>query len=195
MNDGEHGHETPEYWEEIYADGPGETPVDVLLPEVVAGLQPGTALDVGCGEGQNSRWLAERGWSVLGIDIALTAITRAREGAPAGVRFEVADARFWQPEGVFDLVISTYALGSRRDAVLAMAVDAVAPGGTAYVCEFDESADTPWPAEDLVSLDELVSPFDGFEISRAEVLTLPHGHGHGSTEWPVAVVIAQRPVR
>ena len=194
----EHGHETPEYWEQVYADGALGSPVDVLLPEIVGGLEPGTALDIGCGEGQNSIWLAERGWDVVGVDIASTAIGRARRAAGAAdlsVRFVTADAREWEPDREFDIVISTYALGNRRDAILAMVASAVAPGGTVYISEFDESAQDLWSPEDLVSVDELVGRFGGFAISRAEVLTLHHDHGHERTEWPVAIVVAQRPVR
>lgn len=191
----EHEHETPEYWEGVYGDEPLEWAVDHLLPEVVANVEPGTALDVGCGEGQNSRWLAEHGWSVLGVDIAPTAIARARERALAGTRFEVVDAREWKPDGLFDLVITTYALGSRKDAILAMAANAVAPGGMAYVAEFDESTENLFPPEDLVSIDELVAAFEGFDLLRAEVVNLPHQHDQHEREWPMAVVVAQRPAR
>ena len=143
-------------------------------------------------------WLAERGWDVVGVDIASTAIGRADRAAAAAdlnVRFVIADAREWEPGSEFDLVISTYALGNRRDAILAMAANAVAPGGTAYISEFEKSAQDLWSPEDLVSVDELVARFGGFVISRAEVLTLHHDHGHERTEWPVAILVAQRPVR
>lgn len=42
-----------------------------------AGLTPGTALDVGCGEGGDAMWLAERGWQVTAVDISATALQRA----------------------------------------------------------------------------------------------------------------------
>jgi 2-polyprenyl-3-methyl-5-hydroxy-6-metoxy-1,4-benzoquinol methylase len=31
-------------------------------------VPPGRALDLACGSGRHSRWLAERGWQVTGID-------------------------------------------------------------------------------------------------------------------------------
>jgi len=68
------GYETPEYWEGVYAGEPWNWAVDALLPEIAAGLPPGAALDIGCGEGQNCRFLAEQGWDVLGIDFSPTAI-------------------------------------------------------------------------------------------------------------------------
>ena len=194
MSVGEHGYETPDYWEGVYAGEPWNWAVDALLPEIAAGLTPGAALDIGCGEGQNCRFLAGRGWDVLGIDFSPTAIGRARERAVPGTTFAVADARVWKPDSQFDLVISTYALGSRRDAILPMAAEAVAPGGIAYVAEFDESTENLWPPEDLVSVDELIAAFEGFDLLRAEVVNLPHQHDRHENEWPMAVVVAGRPV-
>jgi len=49
------------------------------------GLANRTALDVGCGLGRNSQWLASRGFSVIGIDVAPYAIEEAarRSSGPA----------------------------------------------------------------------------------------------------------------
>jgi SAM-dependent methyltransferase len=49
-----------------------------LVAEVSA-LTPGRALDVGCGEGADALWLAQRGWSVTAIDVSEVAVGRARE--------------------------------------------------------------------------------------------------------------------
>lgn len=51
-----------------------------LLAEVAA-LDPGPALDVGCGEGADAIWLAQRGWTVTAIDISRVALDRARAAA------------------------------------------------------------------------------------------------------------------
>jgi SAM-dependent methyltransferase len=48
-----------------------------VLREVAARLEPGTALDVGCGEGGDAVWLAEQGWTVVGIDLSTVALERA----------------------------------------------------------------------------------------------------------------------
>lgn len=62
-----------------------------LLPQV-EGL---TGLDIGCGEGTNTRKVAERGAEMIAIDIAPTFIAAAREVeqlAPCGIEFHVGDA-------------------------------------------------------------------------------------------------------
>ena len=44
-------------------------------------LEPGTALDVGCGEGADAIWLSGRGWQVTAVDVSATALERAAAAA------------------------------------------------------------------------------------------------------------------
>lgn len=78
----------------------------------VADLTPGRALDVGCGEGGDAIWLAQRGWAVTAIDISDVAITRAAEGAQlsgVAVDWVVGDALHRPfPARSFDLVSMQY---------------------------------------------------------------------------------------
>lgn len=188
-------------WEAAYeGDGPG-TPVDRHVMEVAARLAPGAAVDLGCGLGQNSIWLAEQGWDVTGLDVAANAIEGARtvaDAAAVAVDFREADLRAWSPDRAYDLVISTYALPARgpgREAALRAAVTAVAPGGTLLIVEFDQSlADEGWMAErDLVTVDELVTLLEGLEVVEAHVENATHTHGEETSELPVVLVVATRP--
>jgi 2-polyprenyl-3-methyl-5-hydroxy-6-metoxy-1,4-benzoquinol methylase len=54
---------------------------NALLVEAIKNKKPGTALDVGMGQGRNSLYLAKKGWKVTGIDIADEAITAAKQQA------------------------------------------------------------------------------------------------------------------
>ena len=73
----------------------GITPPEVV--EAIEGpeaLAPGRALDLGCGTGTNSLYLARHGWQVVGVDLSVTAIRKARRkakeaGLPAD--FYIAD--------------------------------------------------------------------------------------------------------
>ncbi len=106
----------------------------------VADLPPGRALDVGCGEGADSVWLAARGWRVTGVDLSPVALARA-EAAGRAAGGEVAGRLRWEhldvvaqapePSG-YDLV-SVHFLHlppvPRSRAIAGLAA-AVAPGGT-----------------------------------------------------------------
>ena len=71
----------------------GKAPWDsgVVPPEVVDwvegaerhGINPGCALDLGCGTGTTSIYLAQHGWDVVGVDFAPNAIWQARQRAKA----------------------------------------------------------------------------------------------------------------
>ena len=78
-----------EFWNERYRSSPriwSGNPNPQLVAEV-EGREPGRALDVGCGEGADAIWLAQRGWQVVATDISDVAlgraITHARAADPA----------------------------------------------------------------------------------------------------------------
>jgi SAM-dependent methyltransferase len=82
------------------------------LVREVTQLAPGDALDVGCGEGADAIWLAERSWIVTAIDISSVAVDRGRqraEGAGVSVDWICGDAlQTPLPTGAFDLVSMQY---------------------------------------------------------------------------------------
>ena len=74
---------TQEFWDNRYRQRDriwSGKPNRHLVTEA-EGLPAGKALDVGCGEGADALWLANRGWDVLGIDVSEVALSRAREHA------------------------------------------------------------------------------------------------------------------
>lgn len=83
---------------------------ELTLKPVVAALLgdgPGRALDLGCGDGQYSVLLAERGYDVLAIDRSphMLALARAHHDRPA-VIYRAGDARrTGEPDGSFDLIL------------------------------------------------------------------------------------------
>lgn len=87
-------------WEQHYVDD--ELPWDTGSPDprlarVLSdhAVAPTSALDIGCGTGTNTVWLARRGFDVTGVDISDTAIDRARARAEeAGVHCEFVRADF-----------------------------------------------------------------------------------------------------
>jgi SAM-dependent methyltransferase len=86
-------------WNERYASGdaPWDTgePDEHLVRFVRGGsVAAGAALEIGCGTGTNSVWLAEQGFTVLGLDLSPLAIEAAQaraENRNLACRFEVRD--------------------------------------------------------------------------------------------------------
>jgi SAM-dependent methyltransferase len=126
-------------WEARYNASPGGiwsgNPNPVLVTEA-ADLEPGTALDVGCGEGADALWLAERGWKVTGTDISAVALKRAaNQGESLGldVNWQHVDLLAEPPEPrSYDLVSAHFLQlpPDKRRVLYAHLADAVAPGGT-----------------------------------------------------------------
>jgi SAM-dependent methyltransferase len=76
--------------------------VSQIVLATAASLPPGRALDLACGTGRNAIWLAERGWSVVGID-------RVVENLPPEIDARVMDLETGAPlpfaDESFDLVL------------------------------------------------------------------------------------------
>lgn len=142
---------TAQEWDERYGSGRvfSANPNGVLVTEA-AGLPPGRALDVGCGEGADARWLARRGWKVTAVDVSQVALDRAMLDAEADgpevgarVRWTQADLTGTAPTaGAFDLVSLQYfplprSSGGMPSSALRGLLDAVAPEGTLLVVGHD----------------------------------------------------------
>jgi len=157
-----------------------------FLVAETAGLPPGRALDVACGEGRNGVWLAEQGWRATGIDFSDVALAKARQLAEArGVEAEwvQGDVVAHRPqERAYDLVIVFYLQlpeAGRRQALRA-AAGAVAAGGTLLVVAHDSSNAErghggPQDPAVLYSAADVAADLDGagLEVERAEVVERP----------------------
>lgn len=102
-----------EVWNEVYTKRQGRAfPHNTFLAERIKSRKPGTALDIGIGEGRNALFLATQGWEVTGFDISDVAVKLAQEAAQQrGVKLEafVADAnRFDYGRQRWDLVVGMY---------------------------------------------------------------------------------------
>lgn len=175
-----------QFWEDFYREGRGRwsgRPNASLVAEV-AGMEPGTALDLGCGSGGDAIWLAGQGWSVTAVDVSATALAKAaRDAAAAGI---VADAIVWErrdlavslPAGPFDLVVSTFLhspVELPRARILREAAGTVAPGGTLLVIGH---APSPAHHHDLPAPDEVVGdlalPVDRWRLCTSALRDVEH---------------------
>ncbi len=186
-----------EFWDERYSSAPAlwSGHVNATVVDETSELPRGRALDVGCGEGGDALWLAERGWQVLGIDVSRVALDRAAGHAhTAGpdvagrLTWERRDLLTWAPAAsTYDLVSVPFLHlpSATRTRVYAGLAAAVAPGGTFLVVAHHPSdigvvprppePDLFFTAEDLAA--DLDDRWDVLTCeSRARPGTHPDGH-------------------
>lgn len=184
-------------WDASYHDGPA--PWDVGVQPAVArvaaeGGFTGAVLDVGCGSGDNALHIASLGLPVLGVDVAETALSRARDKATErGIEAEFAIADAFRLDRLgrrFDTVLDcgmfhTCDAGERPGYVVSLA-SVTGPGATLYVlCFSDEGADVgPHPVRraDLVAAFGAESGWEIAEIEPDRVRTRFHDE-NGAPAW------------
>jgi len=167
--------ETERFWHDFYTERGAvwSGRPNVALVRETADLAPGTALDLGCGEGADSIWLATQGWQVTGVDVSRVALDRAAEhataaGVTARVSWERHDLDLSFPAGEFDLVSAHFfhsPVAPHRAAVLRRASEAVAPGGVLLIVSH---VDLPWAAERHPDVH-----FDSAEATLASLVLSP----------------------
>ena len=113
---------------------------NIWVEREIAGLNPGRALDLACGEGRNSIWLAARGWQVTGVDFSAAALAKAETLArghhpPVTVDWHCADATTFQSSTSFDLALLAYVQlpAPERLKAIMSAWNCLAPDGTLLV--------------------------------------------------------------
>jgi SAM-dependent methyltransferase len=122
----------------VWSLGPNQ-----FLEAEAAGMGPGRALDLACGEGRNALWLASLGWTATGVDFSERALDKARRLAAdrqLTVEWIAGDLLdFVPPERSYDLVIVFYLQlpADQRNLVFQRAAAAVEPGGTLLVVAHD----------------------------------------------------------
>ncbi|MDP2288132.1 MAG: class I SAM-dependent methyltransferase [Actinomycetota bacterium] len=125
-------------WDERYATQAWPTSPDPLLVRLVNGLEPGTALDLGCGTGRNAVWLAQRGWDVTGVDSSTVGLAQANERAKqtgCALTTVQADLTTYTTANAYQLVVlaNMHLPPADRAHLFSTAAHAVSPGGHLYV--------------------------------------------------------------
>lgn len=200
----------PAAWDERYAGQErfwsGEP--NPQLVATAAELTPGTALDVGCGEGGDVVWLAGQGWRVTGADFSAEGLARAaRHAEQAGVAdlldwWQVDARAFDAGDRSYDLVTSHYLHapdGGMVDVTRRLAA-AVAPGGLLLVVghapshHFTQLAESHRKAMFLAA--ELLPGLpDDFEPVVVEQRTRTLARDSGPVEAEDSVLLARRTER
>ena len=188
-------------WDASYREGPAPWDIGRPQPAIVRlaskGAFAGTVLDAGCGTGENALHVASLGLSVLGVDVAETALAMAREKARArGIKIEFAAVDAFKLDCLrrkFDIVLDCGLFhtfdADERPRYAASLGSVTEHNGTLYVlCFSDIGLDIgPHP----ISQEELRAAFNssnGWNIIAIEPDRLQtRFHENGAPAWFAAV--------
>lgn len=142
-------------------------------------LKPGesTALDAGCGEGQDLGFLAQRGYVATGVEFTFPGVEKSRRflaerGLSARVVHEDLRGFLSRPVGPFDLVLAVNSiqfLGEDASQTLDALAGRVAPGGVLGISLFGREegqavgGGTVW----FTTLEEILERFQGWQCMEA----------------------------
>lgn len=189
--DGSYTSATPAPW-----DIGRPQPAFVRLAE--EGRLTGRVLDVGCGTGEHTLLAAGHGADATGIDIAPTAIARARAKASArglAARFEVADVLALDRHGLTaDTVIDSGVFHvfdiADRDRYVAGLASVLRPGGACYLMCFSDRQPGTWGPH-RIREDELRAAFsDCWTVDSVTADTFDINPVNGETKiqaWLAAI--------
>ncbi len=174
-------------WDERYRDqsalwgGP-----NAILEPLLAEIAPGRAVDLACGDGRHTEWLAARGWHAHGVDFSAEAIAQARRRREAAMEgaltrgqgeamYEVADVRRWEPAGRVDLVLIAYLHlpAEERAELLSRAWSWLTPFGRLVMLAHAHEnlaygVGGPQDAAILPRIEELAAELSGTRVHRLE---------------------------
>jgi ubiquinone/menaquinone biosynthesis C-methylase UbiE len=180
-------------WEDAYKTTP---PWDIGRPQpafvelVHAGeLTKGLVLDIGCGTGENALYLAENGFSVVGVDLSNRAIAAAKEKAierKLKVDFRLANALSLDfKDGYFDAVIDSGLFHTFNDHDRSTFANEIArilrTNGRYFMLCFSDKEPTNWGGPRRINKKEIEATFSPLfrinYIRDAFFATRIHDHG------------------
>ena len=180
-------------WEDAYK---GTPPWDIGRPQpafvelVNAGeLSKSVALDVGCGTGENALYLAENGFSAVGVDLSSRAIESAKMKATERklkVDFRLANALSLDfKDGYFDAVIDSGLFHTFNDHDRSTFANEIArilrTNGRYFMLCFSDKEPTNWGGPRRITKKEIEATFSPLfrinYIRDAFFATRIHDHG------------------
>jgi SAM-dependent methyltransferase len=182
-------------WDASYHDGAAPWDIGQPQPAIVrlACGFAGAVLDAGCGTGENALHLGSLGLSVVGVDVAETALAIAREKAAGrGIEVEFAGVDAFQLERLgrtFETVLDCGLFhtfeGDERTQYVRSLASVTKHDGTLYLlCFSDDGPDTgPHPISQK-ELRAAFNPSSGWNVAAIEPERLQtRYHANGAPAW------------
>lgn len=192
-----HERMTGQPWDASYHDGPAPWDIGQPQPAIARltseGKLAGPVLDAGCGTGEHALLFASTGLSVVGVDVAPTALAMARKKSDErGIKvdFVQADALHLERLGhmftsVIDCGLFHTFHGDERPAYVASLASVTSHGGTLFLlCFSDEGPETgPHPISEEV-LRATFHSGTGWNIAALHPDRIQtRFHEHGAPAW------------
>jgi len=161
------------YWDEKYASR-GDQPLspEKSLVENAEYLKNGSVLDIACGDGRNTLFLLEKGFTVTGVDFCDQALARLKMFADQKnyivdtKQVDLSLANSLEDIGIFDnIIINHYKL---REEQLANLKNHLSDGGILFVCGFGSkhTVDAKVRKEDLIQTTDFDEVQKAFELIK-----------------------------
>jgi ubiquinone/menaquinone biosynthesis C-methylase UbiE len=167
---------------------------NAFLLKSVQGMIPGTALEIGMGQGRNTIAIARLGWNVTGIDISDEGIRQALAEAKkqnVNIRAIMEDAdKFEYGNNVYDLIYATFEhqiVTRNADKI----ISALKPGGTSVIEGFQEDFSKEIGRPLGYRVNELPCAFDHLRIKFYEDTVGPADWNNGKPA-PIVRFIARK---
>jgi len=184
-------------WDASYRNGPAPWDIGRPQPAIVRlaseGGFAGAVLDAGCGTGENALHVASLGLSVLGVDVAETALAIARKkAADRGIEVKFAGTDAFQLDRLgrmFQTVLDCGLFhtfdGDERTRYVASLASVTEHDGTLYVlCFSDQGPDIGPHPTSQEELRASFNPGNGWDVAAIEPeRTQTRFHDHGAPAW------------
>ncbi|CAL4861248.1 class I SAM-dependent methyltransferase [Microbacterium sp. MM2322] len=186
-------------WQQYYSAAAGRPPRRHLITALDHVSRVGTAIDLGAGDGVDSRFLLDQGWQVVAVDATPGLRERIAAGGDVVPRLDARDTSFADVHELpdADLVLASYSLPFARETEFAhiweLIIAALRPGGVFAGQLFGHRDD--WAARDDVlthsagQVADLLADWDVVELIEREK---DGPSGRGPKHWHVFDIIARR---
>jgi tellurite methyltransferase len=172
-----------EKWDSRYLKGMGGSEPSSILTKFWSLASVGNALDIACGNGRNSIFLAEKGFVVDAVDISAVA-TNHLAGKNPNINVICTDLDTWKiPQNRYELIVNIR-FSDRR--LFPMIQDGLRPGGVLIFESFMDGEKDEY----CLKQNELLRAFRSFRIVYYEEKKSDHSEKFDQTASLVAIKTA-----
>lgn len=167
-------------WDSKYIENLGSSDPSLILKDYVELASCGNALDIACGNGRNSIFLAKHGFIVDAVDIS-TIATKHLSGSNPNINVICQDIDDWiPPQNRYDIIVNIRFLDRR---LFPMIKDGLKPGGVLIFESFiDEKRE-----DYCLKKNELLEIFHSFHIEYYQEKKSDHSDKFDQTASLVAI--------